>query len=95
MEDKKESKSYELLLQEYLYLTIFFHKYASKQFGIKVAANFNNNIPKIEALNKVTSEVESVMAEIPSLSINNAFKANFKIIDDNATKNGVFESLNE
>ena len=42
--DIKDSKSTELLLQEYYYLMIFFHKYVCKQYGNKVSANFKNNI---------------------------------------------------
>ena len=51
--------------------------------------------PKRVALIKVTSEVDNVIAAIPNLLINNAFKRNFKIIEENAIINGVFESLNE
>lgn len=71
--DKKESKSYELLLQEYLYLTIFFHKYASKQFEIKVAANFNNNIPNNYYNNGSISYAATPMAITKNPSIWNAY----------------------
>ena len=56
---------------------------------------FNNINPSNVALNKVTSEVDSVIAAIPSLFINKEFKINFNTIEENATKKGVFESLNE
>lgn len=71
--DKKESKSYELLLQEYLYLTIFFHKYASKQFEIKVAANFSNNIPNNYYNNGSISYAATPMAITKNPSIWNAY----------------------
>ena len=56
---------------------------------------FRSIKPSNVALNKVTSDVDRVIAAIPNLFINNAFNMNFKTIDDNATKNGVLESLNE
>ena len=51
--------------------------------------------PSNDALNNVTSDVDNVIAAIPSFLINSAFNINFKIIEENATKNGVFESLKE
>ena len=56
---------------------------------------FNKIIPRREAFIKVTSEVDKVIAAIPSFSINNEFNINFIIMDDKAIKNGVLESLNE
>ncbi len=53
--------------------------------------------PSTQALNNVTSEVESVIPPIPNpiLLINIQFKNTFKTIDEKATVKGVAESLKE
>ena len=54
-------------------------------------------MPRTTALNSVTSEVESVIPPMPRANFftNNKFKNTFKTIDENATINGVAESVND